>query len=776
MNLSNLKKNIFFFWILLLVTVSLNNGCNSNNTTNKNLSKEELRNKIDTEKSPVLTPAESLQHFELEKNFNIKLVASEPLVTAPVAIEFDKQGRIWAVEMNAYMPDTSGNGEDEPIGKIVILEDKNHDGVVDTRKVFMDSLVLPRAICLFDDGILVAEPPKLWFVENDHDKAGKKYLVDSSYANGGNVEHQPNGLLRGLDNWIYSAKASIRYRRISKNKWIKEPTHFRGQWGISQDERGRLYYNTNSDNLIGDYFSPGLGGENPHQQRVQGYDENIVPDNRVFPIHPTPGVNRGYMKGVLDDSLRLIDFTAACGPLLFNSYAYGKDYYDNAFVAEPAANLIKRDILSFDVDSTSGRQAYHGKEFLASTDERFRPVNLSLGPDGALYLVDMYRGVIQHKTYLTHYLAGETMKRGLEQPLNCGRIYKIVFNGTNLPTPVFKRNSDSLLLYLRGSNEWLRQTAHNYIVDESLTSLTPSLQHMLTSDSSLTGRVNALWVLEGLNTLHNSDLMAIWANSPVIMRQQILTAAIAIMKNKKDADFWLNKYQQIMDENIPGLAPYIAYLGASVLQYDKSANDVLVKTAIRYKGNPDVTDAVISGLRDKEKAFLKLYQENVKDTSDAFIQHLRKVIENAEKQDLAAIANKNMDKNMLAGKQLFQVNCQTCHGVDGNGIKGLGAPLNESNWVQGDKSKLLAIVLYGLTGPVKVGDKLYEPPEVAADMPAIGNNDKFNDEDIAQILSYIRNAWNNHAEKVTENDVKSARQKHNNREQPFTMKELMQLR
>ena len=150
------------------------------------------------------------------------------------------------------------------------------------------------------------------------------------------------------------------------------------------------------------------------------------------------------------------------------------------------------------------------------------------------------------------------------------------------------------------------------------------------------------------------------------------------------------------------------------------------------------------------------------------------MIENAEKQDLAAIANKNMDKNLLAGMQLFQINCQTCHGVDGNGIKGLGAPLNESNWVQGDKSKLLAIVLYGLTGPVKVGDKLYAPPEVAPEMPAIGNNDKFGDQDIAQILSYIRNAWNNHADKIIEDDVKSARQKYGKREQPFTMDELQQ--
>src|SRR5690242_8486584 len=327
-----LKSNHFLFSGIIFSALMLVTGCQQGN---EKLSKEELRKQLDKKESPVLSPSESLQHFVLEKNFQVQLVASEPLVSAPVASSFDKHGRLWVVEMNAYMPDTSGNGEEEPIGKIVILEDKNHDGVFDDRKVFMDSLVMPRGLCLLDDGILVAEPPKLWFVEKNGDKAGQKFLVDSNYAEGGNVEHQPNGLLRGLDNWIYNAKSANRYRRVGKNKWLKEHTHFRGQWGISQDEFGRLYYNNNSFNLLGDYFSPSLGADNPHQARVAGFDEGIVSDNSVFPIHPTPGVNRGYLKDVLDDSLRLINFTAACGPLIFNSDAFGKEYYNNVFVAEP---------------------------------------------------------------------------------------------------------------------------------------------------------------------------------------------------------------------------------------------------------------------------------------------------------------------------------------------------------------------------------------------------------------------------------------------------------
>ena len=749
-------------------------GCQGNNSKKEISAKEELREKLDKEKAPVLLPADALKTFKLEKNFSIQLVASEPIVSAPVAINFDKKGRIWAVEMNAYMPDTSGNGEKEPIGKIVILEDKNHDGVMDTRKVFMDSLVMPRAICLFDDGILVAQPPNLWFVENNNDRAGQKYLVDSNYAAGGNVEHQPNGLLRGLDNWIYNAKSATRYRRIDKNKWIKERTHFRGQWGLSQDEYGRLYYNTNSENLLGDYFSPSLGSSNPHQRQVAGFTETIVADTKVYPIHPTPGVNRGYMKGVLDDSLRLLDFTAACGPVIFNSDAFGNDYYDNAFVAEPAGNLVKRDILTFDTDSITGREAYQNKEFLASTDERFRPVNLYVGPDNALYVVDMYRGIIQHKTYLTHYLAGEIIKRNLEEPLNCGRIYKIVPTGSDLKAPVFNENKDSLLSYLNSNNAWLRQTAHDLIVDKQLIGLSVSLHSMLKVDENVIGRINALWVLEGLHQLTKEDLAGVWESAPTALKQQIVTAAIAIMENKKDAEYWVTKFPSMLAANTPGMAPYLSYLASATLKFTPAANSSLLQLVSKYKDNPFVADAVISGLEDKEASFLNLYEKTTRDTADFFIKKLKGVIKNAEQQKLASIADKKMDKNLLEGKALFKINCQVCHGEDGNGIKGLGAPLNGSDWVQGDKNKLLSIVLYGLTGPVKVAGKTYAPPDVAAAMPAMNTNDQLGDKEISRIVSYIRNAWNNKASTINEDEVKTVREKYHSREEPFTMKELLQ--
>jgi hypothetical protein len=250
-----------------------------------------LQNGFET--SPLISPEQSLNKMIVEDGFEVKLVASEPFVSAPVALNFDNNNRIWAVEMQGYMPDPEGVGEDKPSGKIVILEDTNKDGVVDKRKVFLDSLVLPRALCLIENGILIAEPPRLWYVEIVNDKPGKKTLIDETYTEGGNVEAQSNGLFRAMDNWIYSGGSEKRYRKKG-DKWLIEHTHLRGQWGISQDDYGRLYYNNNSQNLLGDYFAPGLGASNTNMQWVKGFNERLISDNRVYPGRPTPGVNRGY--------------------------------------------------------------------------------------------------------------------------------------------------------------------------------------------------------------------------------------------------------------------------------------------------------------------------------------------------------------------------------------------------------------------------------------------------------------------------------------------------
>lgn len=718
--------------------------------------------------SPTLDANTAISHMKYDQGLEVQLVAAEPMVVAPVAMTFDERGRMWVVEMTGFMPDTVGTGEDKPDGKIVILEDTTGDGVMDKRTVFLDSLVLPRAVCLIENGVLVATPPQLWFIENNNDKPGKRTLVDDQYAAGGNVEHQPNGLLRAMDNWIYNAKSDRRYRKAG-NKWLKETTHFRGQWGITQDNQGRVYYNNNSENLLGDYFPPGLGGANPQQQNAAGFDERIVPDNRTYPIHPTPGVNRGYMKGTLDDSLRLVNFTAACGPLIYRGNLLPATYQGNAFVAEPSANLIKRNILSDSSYVVKGVQAYQGKEFLASTDERFRPVDLKTGPDGALYIADMYRGILQHKTYITGYLKNEVKMRSLTQPLNCGRIYRVVPAGKQAAKPAVPNSPAALTEQLKSPNGAQRDKAQQLIIDQQLVALAPALRDLLVNGHDPVIQTHALWTLEGLQQLTIEDINGVWKASDAALKIQALAALPAVLNgsNIKAATVALDS----LSDN-PYLAPVVAYLLPVVTKLDKANGSKLENKMIKaYAPNRYVAAALVNNATNREAALLKQVIAWNPDTTLVLRRQLEAVLKNAENKAFAK-KMEELRKTLPRGYKIFNTVCQTCHGKHGEGIASMAPPLNESNWVNGNKKAFISIVLYGLTGPVEVHGKLYKAPEINGDMPGIGGSDEFNDADIAQLLTFLRSAWKNKADKVSAADIQQVRKQFNGRQKPFTAAEL----
>jgi mono/diheme cytochrome c family protein/glucose/arabinose dehydrogenase len=728
---------------------------------------------VDLNASPVVGPAAAIRKMEVEPGFEVKLVAAEPLVTTPVALSFDARGRMWVVEMEGYMPDTVGTGEDIPNGKVVILEDTNQDGVADSRKVFLDSLVLPRAICLIENGILVAEPTNLWFYEIKDDKAGKKVLVDPQYTEGGNVEHQPNGLLRAMDNWIYNAKSTKRYRKQG-DKWLIERTHFRGQWGITQDNYGRLYYNDNSSNLHGDFYSPGLGATNKNQRGVGGYNEKVVADNRVYPARPTPGVNRGYMTGVLDDSLRLRNFTAACGPVIYRGDLFGPDYAGNAFVAEPSANLIKRNVLQENGYLTKGAQAYKGHEFVASTDERFRPVTLTNAPDGSLFVVDMYRGIIQHKTYLTTYLKKEIGKRELTQPLACGRIYKIVPKGKASRWVTLPGDPGQLVGFLGHPNGWVRDKAQQLLVDSKSEQVVPALRQALQDTGNPLRVMHALWTLEGLGQLQTEEVLALLQQPVWPVRMQALSVVPSLL-SKTTYKEYLPALEQLVSRQDSLAAPYVAFLSYHIRPLDRvAANRLLKQVAQAYPNNRYVADAVASALQDREESFKKELAASLPDTKLAIHQSLQRVITSRQNARFSRDP-KALAKAFPKGAAMFAASCQTCHGADGNGVAGLAPPLNRSQWVTGDKDNLIAIVLFGLTGPVQVNGHVYKAPEINGDMPGIGYNKDLKSEDVAQLLSFIRKSWRNEADAVTTAEVNQIRQKLKGRQKAFTVEELSKM-
>ncbi len=726
------------------------------------------------EEAPVLTPEQFIAHTHLEDGFELQLVASEPHIVAPIAMVFDERNRIWAVEMTSYMTDIDGSEEALPTGKIVILADPDNDGHYDRRTVFLDSLVLPRALALVENGLLVVEPPNLWYYGIADDKPTTKTLVDSAYTSGGNLEHMANGLFRGMDNWFYNAASNKRYRKKG-DTWLIETTHARGQWGLTQDDLGRLLYNNNSQNLLGDHYLPGVGGRNPNIARIPGFNERIVADNRTFPRRPTPGVNRGYQANVLDDSLRLTNLTAACGPLVYRDTLFGDAYYQNAFVAEPAAHLIKRNILHFDGHAITGMLAYEGREFLASDDERFRPVSLYNGPDGALYIVDMYRGIIQHKLFLTQYLKDEINERELENHLNYGRIYKVVPTGHRHDKNrlAFPTDAPALVDRLASPLSWEREKAQQLLVDRQLNEALPLLRTRLKESTSLVERIHCLWTMEGLGVLHADILLEILeARAEPFLVAHALAAMDAVLSPQNAASFF-NVMTTLAEDRF--FAPYVAFQLHLFDGVDPALSQALIQTLVQaHPDSEDVALAILTNKYNEEEAFLTSLSGvlNIRNTSLAkqatsLVDRIRDVKENTHDIEFR--------RKYARGIGVFRSTCQSCHGEDGQGLEFLAPPLANSEWVTGDKDVLIAIVLYGMTGPVTVGGKVYTVPEVAGEMPGIIHNRDLVEADVALMLSYIRNSWGNEAPDITLDDVKRVKATFTDRQQPFTEVELIAL-
>ena len=562
--------------------------------------------------SPTLTPDAELKTFHVPPGYRVELVASEPMVVDPIAVDYDLEGRLWVIEMLGFMPDTSGTDSREPLGRIAVLEDENDDGKMDKRTVFLDKLILPRAIKILDRGVLVAEPPNLWLArDTDGDlKADTKDLVRNDYGRlEGNPEHNANSLHWGLDNIIYTSEHTYHLQLNAQGggKFDVIPTLSRGQWGVGSDDGGRIYRNWNEQPLFVDIVPARYFMRNPNIVRTRGlYDIMMDPkDMTVWPVRPTRGVNRGYRDGVLRPDGTLTTYVSAGTPTIYRGDRLPKDVYGDAFITESAGNLVHRlKIVDDGTGRLSAKNAYPKGSFMSSTDERFRPVNLFAGPDGTLLVIDMYRGVIQDGTYWTDYLRNYIKTNNLELPVNLGRIWRVVHESTkrDVKPSLTKETPEGLIKRLSHPNGWYRDTAQRLLVERGATSVAPVLKQLALTNPDYRTRLHALWTLDGLGEIDAATVEKALADKSVDVR------ASAVRLSER----WLG-------EPASPLSAIVVKLGddpnwmvrrqvAASLGMLPQASRVrpLVSMLEKYGADPVTVDAATSGLAGLENEVLGL--------------------------------------------------------------------------------------------------------------------------------------------------------------------------
>ncbi len=456
----------------------------------------------------------------------------------------------------------------------------------------------------------------------------------------------------------------------------------------------------------------------------------------------------------MDANGYLKEVTAACGPLLYRGGVFPDAYNLNAFVCVPEANLIKRNVLSFKNTQTTGRQAIEGKEFLASTDEGFRPVNLFSGPDGAMYIVDMHRGIIQHKAYISQYLAEQLAIKKLDTLQNAGRILKV----TSKEKTIFKiqdltkATNKELLTYLSHPNGWLRDRAQQLLIEKKELSLIKELLVLCKTNNEFSTAIHALYVLEGLNALSFNNLSNIILSSK---NQETIAHALGLLEtfaSTQNMATIKGIAAQLFAQNNEIIDLYLAMaLNAWIKISEPTFLPILAEIDKKYSTERIFQEAITSSLEGKEENYLKIMNP-----SELLKSSLMLSFNNRQKKEMNGVFVKEYKETdtRTKGLRLYRSICGTCHGADGRGIQDLAPPLKGSEYIDGSMKRLAGIILHGISGPISVNGKLYE---LNNEMPALLNNTDVSDQDIVDIIRFTQNAFAKVGKGISAEDVKKQR-------------------
>lgn len=494
--------------------------------------------------SQPLSVEQSVERLHVPRGYRVEVVAAEPAVIDPVAFDWDQTGRLWVVEMSDYPLGMDGRGK--PGGRVRVLEDRDGDGKYETSQIFADGLRFPNGILTWREGVLVTAAPEILYLrDTDGDGRADVQEVLFSGFNEGNQQLRMNHLRWGLDNWVYCANGGhhanhglgtqvTSHRTGASHTLGSRDFRFKPDTGELELESGPSQYGRNR-NAWGHWFgtqnanplwhyvlSDRYLGRNPHVPTVTPLKHLVGPGSpKVYPISE---LQKRYHS--FEQSGR---FTSACSGMIYNdALLFGSDALDHAFTCEPFHNLIQHNVLIDDGESYRARRplAEGAHDFFASEDRWSRPVMARTGPDGGLWVADMYRYMIEHPDWLPtegkeellpHYRLGDQH----------GRIYRVVPSGggERQRWSLDQAKTPELVAALQSANDWQRDKAQQLLIWKSDPSSVPLLEALVATSKRPQTRLQAIWVLAGMDALEQETLLIALADPHPRVRENAIRVA-----------------------------------------------------------------------------------------------------------------------------------------------------------------------------------------------------------------------------------------------------------
>jgi mono/diheme cytochrome c family protein len=698
-----------------------------------------------------LTPEQQARLFLLPPGYRIEPVLADPAIQSPVGVSFDGNGRMYILEMRSYMLDADGTDSRAPISRISRHEDTDGDGVYDQHTVFADKLVLPRVAFPLEDGaILVLETDNRDMYKysdtNGDGVADKKALFYPGAGRVTNMEWQPSGVTWALDNWLYMTYNPFRLRIMPGGKVLREETDINGgQWGSSQDNYGKVWFVDGGGELGPVNF------QMPILYGAFNVTDNFEPDFEVpWPAAGGLADMQGGMRRVRLPDQTLNHFTAAAGPEIYRGDRLPQDLVGDLLFEEPVGRIVRRARIVVTDGLTQLRNAYDKSEFVRSTDPLFRPVNMTTGPDGTLYLSDLYSGIIQDAQWVNpgSYLRRKVEQYGLDKHHNWGRIWRITYEGMDpdrRQPRMYAESSAQLVEHLTHSNGWWRDTAQKLLVLRQDKTVVGPLEKMARSSPNQLARIHALWTLEGLGALRAALVREQLRSTDPQLRIQAIRASESLYK-AGDRSFAAD-YRTMLEDGDPNVVIQ-AMLTLNLHKIPQSADLIqATRNASASRGVREIGSQLLNPQSSQGQ------RPSLSDRS-AFGLNF-----SAEQRRM-----------LQRGESAYRELCFSCHGADGKGVPMAGAPagtlmappLAGSARVLGHREYVIKVLLNGLTGDLD--GRSYAGGVMA---PMGGNSDEW----LADVASYVRNGFGNSAAVVTPDHVAAVR-KATPRRTPWTLPEL----